>query len=321
MLNLQTFCVSSDQEPAWLKFEKNWLSEKWIGGWIDLNRTDIPRIGLGNTNNACESWFKTLLRVYLAGFSYSYPQVLKLILETVLPVSDSKFAHSIMGVGRRRQKPTEKAQEDVEFETDLLEETATLFEGKNKNKFIVVNGKKHFSVSLSPMKCICFYYSWYGKKCKHITYTERIKVPKDLPQVMELAKAARQKKKDNASKRKKKVPNTTRKAGRKHKEHFSEKKIIAKKLGEEALVSQGEDVSTSEESDSKEQINPKATPIDMSVPTQEISKTDLLSKKKNLPTGNHFSEHKEKPKMPKEKEENANKKDKSGYQQFKDISI
>src|SRR3990167_2632638 len=64
--------------------------------WLDLNRLNIPRNGLGNTNNACESWFKTLLRVYLVRYSFSFPQVLKLILETVFPVSDSKFAHSLL---------------------------------------------------------------------------------------------------------------------------------------------------------------------------------------------------------------------------------
>ena len=130
------------------------------------------------------------------------------------------------------KSPVRKSIEDVEFETDVLQETAIIIPTAKNNKFIVENGKKKFLVSLSPMKCICFYYSWYGKKCKHVNLVERIKFPKNPPEVLAIAKTTRRKKKELATQRKKKVPNTTRKAGRKQKNHFCEKKIIAKKLAE-----------------------------------------------------------------------------------------
>ena len=103
----------------------------------------------------------------------------------MFPVSDSEFAHSLLQLGRTRQKPSEKAIEDVEFETDVLQETAIIIPTAKNNKFILENGKKKFLVSLSPMKCICFYYSWYGKKCKHVNLVERTKFPKDPPEVLE----------------------------------------------------------------------------------------------------------------------------------------
>ena len=44
-LGMQSFCIASEQEPAWLKFEKNWLCEKWINGWTSIGWI-FPEMGL-----------------------------------------------------------------------------------------------------------------------------------------------------------------------------------------------------------------------------------------------------------------------------------
>ena len=60
--NLMKICGSSSS--LWKKFEADWLSDIWIDGWVDFGRPGDRR-GLWNTNNASESFFKSLLRNYL----------------------------------------------------------------------------------------------------------------------------------------------------------------------------------------------------------------------------------------------------------------
>src|SRR3990167_9660739 len=50
--------------------KREYLSLEWLNTWCDFKRIGL-RQGLYNTNNTSEAWFKSLLRVYLGGHSYS----------------------------------------------------------------------------------------------------------------------------------------------------------------------------------------------------------------------------------------------------------
>ena len=63
---LKKLCHVLRKEEFFSTFEKNWMSPMWIDGWTDLHRPG-KRLGLFNTYNASETWFRQLLRTFLHG--------------------------------------------------------------------------------------------------------------------------------------------------------------------------------------------------------------------------------------------------------------
>ena len=71
-------------------FHQHWLTPEWESGWVDMDRPGA-RCGLWNTNNASESFFKTLLRSFLGGIGNRKPKDLLAIVENnVFPYYEKK---------------------------------------------------------------------------------------------------------------------------------------------------------------------------------------------------------------------------------------
>ena len=71
-------------------FRKFWFCSEWESGWIDMERPG-SRIGLWNTNNASESFFKTLLRSFLGGIGNRRPaDLLRLVEDNVFAYYENK---------------------------------------------------------------------------------------------------------------------------------------------------------------------------------------------------------------------------------------
>ena len=105
--NLMKICGSSSS--LWKKLEADWLSDIWIDGWVDFGRPGDRR-GLWNTNNASESFFKSLLRNYLGGQSYCASEVISTILGQVFPGCEDLLDNP----SRRGKNPTLKRLEKIE---------------------------------------------------------------------------------------------------------------------------------------------------------------------------------------------------------------
>lgn len=74
-----TVWASEESELFLAYFQKNWLCDTWSEGWLDMDRPG-NRLGLWNTNNSCESFFKTLLRSFLGGVGKRKPSCLMQIV-------------------------------------------------------------------------------------------------------------------------------------------------------------------------------------------------------------------------------------------------
>src|SRR3990167_127884 len=165
-MEMEIFYLEKSKQTEWEKFSSNWLSPDWEDAWIDGTRPS--RHGLFNTNNAAESWFKILLRIYLGGYSLSYLSVLELIINTIFNVTEIKLKRIAEGSGRIRTAPSEKKKEKIEEEALKVRNIAEI---SDEGKQITIKYKKKlFCVKRldDEFKCDCFYYLWFGRECKHI---------------------------------------------------------------------------------------------------------------------------------------------------------
>src|SRR3990167_8856818 len=89
----KAFCLEQGQEKLWKLIKREYLSVEWLSTWCDFKRIGL-RQGLYNTNNTSEAWFKSLLRVYLGGHSYSYLKVIDIIIHKVFVVTDIRLGQS-----------------------------------------------------------------------------------------------------------------------------------------------------------------------------------------------------------------------------------
>ena len=64
--NTKFHCRRKKKTRFWQYFETYWLRDEWLESRIDSERPG-NRIGLYNTNNHCEAFFKKILRVFLGG--------------------------------------------------------------------------------------------------------------------------------------------------------------------------------------------------------------------------------------------------------------
>lgn len=70
--NLQELISVEKKENFWKYLTNYYLGEPWCNGFVDVYR-QFNRNGIGNTNNASETFFKTLLRkfyFYLFNFNH-----------------------------------------------------------------------------------------------------------------------------------------------------------------------------------------------------------------------------------------------------------
>ena len=75
-LKTLTTALKQDNFFDWLS--KNYLANEWKMAWVDYGRPN--RVGINNTNNASETFFKSLLRGFLKGVSqYSPAEMLGII--------------------------------------------------------------------------------------------------------------------------------------------------------------------------------------------------------------------------------------------------
>src|SRR3990167_1072814 len=115
-------------------------------------------------------------------------------------------------------------------------------------KFLLCANGKQFFVSIAPIKCVCFYYKWYGRKCKHILVVERSIA---VQRAQSSEKAARKKKYETAierkNERKKKEATTRKKPGRKKKVHLPEKRVLKEKCDKITEKSDSSSTSSSDE--------------------------------------------------------------------------
>ena len=135
-------------------------------GWIDWKRPS-NRIGLFNTNNASESWFKQLLRSYLDGrMGWSIVRVLTVIVNTIWPRTELCIKYREEGVGRRSLSPSQQAQLDIDKKANSRKKMTSCVE--DKNDFYWIKGGGIYRVRSTPMSCDCYYFLWFGKRCVHI---------------------------------------------------------------------------------------------------------------------------------------------------------
>ena len=265
--------------------------EKWVQDWgvewSDLGRKS--RIGLFNTNNPSESFFKTLLRGFLKGITTFTPaEMLKVVLDDMIPVLNYKNQFNQSTSSNPNFKKMKKYFEEFQKMVDnnkIVQIDKFLFSVEH----CAIIHKVVADPSDNRAACSCGGWLWSGN-CLH-SYS-----------VLKLYE-----------------PNSG----------FFFESFSEDDTSELDAVNEQQDGEKLEEiADSINMVEPKSTST-KKIPSQRIRKTDLTSRKKNVRKGNHFSgqlkiavldDHSKKQQMPKKKEENAMKKDKSDYQQFKDIS-
>lgn len=159
--NMNDWCISNNEVWFWNYLRKNWCCEEWIESWVDWKRPG-NRTGLFNTNNACESFFKTLLRTHIESTQLSCKQVIKIILEEVIPWSE---------FNKIEQKDLQNKWEKKELR---MKKNAA----KNLHtvKFEKI-GEKEWKLEVTELThttaleyCDCWFFLWYGKACIHMHY-------------------------------------------------------------------------------------------------------------------------------------------------------
>lgn len=157
--------IRINKEVFWKKFEKNWLSADWLHGWVDIKRGG--RIGLHNTNNASESWFRQLLRTYLHGRKPHIYDTLSIIALDSFGYSETYFEQQLGGRLKPRRNPTLKEMEVTQRQAEIVAETAVVTKSDNGSYTILV-GKKSYRCLLESPTCTCSYFIHFGKLCRHI---------------------------------------------------------------------------------------------------------------------------------------------------------
>lgn len=165
----KAFCIENQQEKVWKLIKKEYLCEMWLGSWCDFQRVG-GRLGLYNTNNISEAWFKTLLRVYLGGHSYSYFRVLEIILHKVFVVADIRLGQN----PPTRLNPTLKSIKKLKKLGNQLNSKAKISIQSTDAYDISYDAKSYQIIKTrkNGFTCSCFYYRWFGKSCKHVYMIE-----------------------------------------------------------------------------------------------------------------------------------------------------
>ena len=164
IVRLKKICGPSSD--LWEKFEANWLCEAWLHAWVDLDRPG-DRQGLWNTNNASESFFKSLLRNYLNGRSYCASEVMEIILKDVF----RGYQDLLTTPSRRGKNPTVKRAERLQKKAETLCEKSEIVVRKNpRYEILLIEGKKRngFKLSKHDDVCECPTYQWHGRLCVHL---------------------------------------------------------------------------------------------------------------------------------------------------------
>ena len=157
------FGVSHHQE-FWEGMSKNWLCEEWISGWVDMDRPG-QRLGIFNTNNSSESWFKQLLRTYLQGRSgHSIVTVVDLVISTIWPATDVHILQRDARIGRRAQNPSAKQQKALKDRaTTKMASTSVV---RERDSSYIVRGRASHRCRINPTpRCICVQFLWHGREC------------------------------------------------------------------------------------------------------------------------------------------------------------
>ena len=163
--DLEEYCNDSSHEDFFQKFKKNWLCERWLLSWTDMERGS--RDGLENTNNACESFFKILLRSYLSGYSAHPVEVLRIIEESLFCQLEVRLKQQKLGWSRYNLNSSVSQLKEVQNEAKKLAKSAIY--AKKDNHFIISSNNKLYQCNdAEPTFCSCFYWRWTGKLCKHI---------------------------------------------------------------------------------------------------------------------------------------------------------
>ena len=152
IIEFQNFCKTTPK--FWQYFNREWLGQ-WKAAWLDLNRPG-GRQGIFNTNNLCESFFKTLYHTFLKRRSRNPAQLLIEIQENVFLYYENSFIKQNF---RRNPSSKIKQFEVVDFDDHLGQ--ITLLDKENE----VV-------VALKDGKCDCSTHPIQGK-CAHLTYCSR----------------------------------------------------------------------------------------------------------------------------------------------------
>ena len=169
----------------WATMKKNWLCPEWIGGWIDVDRPG-GRVGIYNTNNPSESWFKQLLRTYLQGRTgYSMPLVIQLVIETILPATELHMKQRMLGIGRRPENPSAREQRLLEERAkSRLKSSQVTFE--RETTYIVRGGRAAHRCQVIPsMMCDCIKFLWHGRECIHCCILRLSNADSELVPAME----------------------------------------------------------------------------------------------------------------------------------------
>ena len=151
---LQNFWKKSPK--FWLYFSKEWLGE-WLSTWIDLDRPG-QRIGLWNTNNASETFFKVLYHTFLRRRSRNPAQLLQELDDNVF-----LYYENILLKQSFRKNLSAKIKE---FDVIDFDDLAGCFTLKVKDSEVVVDFKRG--------KCSCSGHDIQGK-CDHFRYCERFR--------------------------------------------------------------------------------------------------------------------------------------------------
>ena len=136
----------------WNYFQKEWLHDDWVGTWTDHKRPG-ERVGIFNTNNACESFFKNLLRTFLGGIGNRTPSALLEIVEkNVFLYYENTFIQNV------QHKATGKTTTD--FQICSKDNVLWLCHKGERTKILVVQGQ---------LRCECHWFFCKGK-CIHTEF-------------------------------------------------------------------------------------------------------------------------------------------------------
>lgn len=165
ILNIKTFCEKNNLSDFLVFYITNWLNDKWLYSWIDMNRPG-GRIGLGNTNNASESFFKQLLYFHLKSKKRYLPDVISIILCTVFEY----YENNILKPRYQKNKSQKMMLYNKKYAKQCFKDQQIEF---INDSFIITQkkGDKTKIFEVKNFKCTCFTFIWNGR-CKHIAATD-----------------------------------------------------------------------------------------------------------------------------------------------------
>ena len=168
---LAKFCRANNQDDFLTYFTANWLCPLWENAWIDMERPG-NRDGIHNTNNCCESFFKTLLGSFLGGVGNRKPADLLSIIEKNVFLY---YGNIIMQMNLHCTKDNLKITKKSNF--DILM--------KDDHVYFIVHKKYSCMVNTNTNQCTCVMYHC-GGKCPHIPLIlahQKIQSPPTIPTI------------------------------------------------------------------------------------------------------------------------------------------